>query len=68
MKTIFNFITWRGGMDYREESGCTVPRWELEAWVRGRERRDLFHMSAIAAGAWVTLLTVEAVTIFLMAA
>jgi hypothetical protein len=55
-------------MDYREESGCTVPRWELEAWVRGRERRDLFHMSAIAAGAWVTLLTVEAVTIFLMAA
>jgi len=40
---------------------------EFEARVRWRVRRELHNMSAIAASAWVALLTVEAVTIYLFA-
>lgn len=39
---------------------------EFATRVRWRVCRDLRNMSAIAAGAWVTFLTVEAVTIYLL--
>lgn len=42
-------------------------RGEFEVQVRWRERKELRNMSAIAAGTWVALLTMETVTIYLLA-